>query len=398
MLIKMGIHRQLLTLHLAWIDSVEFPIPSITLSDSASSPLLSQPPRAVPPQHHFDSTKPSNKASSSNPKPVPQPPKLNRRMSKDGYQSESDDESTALQPAPSSGLFGREPNRGRKWDHARQGDPVIMQSHFAGANKYTRPSTAPNRQARYSDGIEDAAGASEWSTFVKSSMYGPVRGEQNERVQPSYLDELTPGYSQPWVGDRVGASQDPEKALGLLRGSKKKRLVWYQRAQRSILTHPLVPLAFRLTVLATSTIALGLSASIFVLTRQTQFAQTPSAVMAIIVDVIALPYIGYITWDEYTGKPLGLRPPKAKMRLVLLDLFFIIFESANLSLAFQAITDTDGSCVRGEGARGEIDGNLCGQEKALAGILFVALVAWGSTFAVSIVRLVQRVGGREEGD
>lgn len=275
-----------------------------------------------------------------------------------------------------------------------------MQSQFASASasKWARPSTAPNRTARFSDGINEN-GASEWSTFVKSSMYGPVAGEQNERVQPAYLDELTPGYSQPWVGDRVGASQDPEKALGLLRGSKKKRLLWYQRAQRSILTHPLVPLAFRLTVLATSTIALGLSCSIFVLTRQTQFSQTASAVMAIIVDVIALPYIGYITWDEYTGKPLGLRPPAAKMRLVLLDLFFIIFESANLSLAFQAITDTDGSCVSGEGGGvAEVNGNLCAQEKALAGILFVALVAWSLTFGVSITRLVQRVGGRDEGD
>ena len=116
--------------------------------------------------------------------------------------------------------------------------------------------------------------------------------------------------------------------------------------------------------------------------------------MAIIVDCIALPYIGYITWDEYTGKPLGLRPPKAKMRLVLLDLFFIIFESANLSLAFQAITDQDGSCLASEnatnreGARKHIDGNLCAQEKALASILFVALLAWGLTFSVSIIRYV----------
>jgi hypothetical protein len=66
--------------------------------------------------------------------------------------------------------------------------------------------------------------------------------------------------------------------------------------------------------------------------------------MAIVVDVVAIPYILYITWDEYTGKPLGLRSPKAKIRLVLLDLFFIIFESANLALAFAALTDNNGSC------------------------------------------------------
>ncbi|KFY06453.1 hypothetical protein V491_08618, partial [Pseudogymnoascus sp. VKM F-3775] len=130
------------------------------------------------------------------------------------------------------------------------------------------------------------------------------------------------------------------------------------------------------------------------------FEQSPSGIMAIVVDVIALPYIGYITWDEYTGAPLGLREPKTKMRLVLLDLFFIIFESANLSLAFQAITDRDGPCFsNSDGGRPhDMDPNLCGQVKALAAILFIALVAWGLTFTVSILRLVQRVGGRDEKD
>lgn len=288
-------------------------------------------------------------------------------MSNDGYVEESDDEfREPLKAAPTTGLFGnREPNRGRKWDHAREGNPVIMQSQ-RGKN------------------------ANEWSSFIKSSMYGPQQGESGKHVDSEYLDELTPGYKTPWVGD--APNQDPEKALGLLH-SKKKRLLWYQRAQRSILSHPLVPLAFRLTVLTTSAIALGLSASIYHLTNRTQFAQTASAVMAIIVDCIALPYIGYITWDEYTGKPLGLRHPKAKMRLVLLDLFFIIFESANLSLAFQAITDHEGSCLASENAtqgqaRKKIDGTLCAQEKALASILFVALVAWSLTFAVSMIRYV----------
>ena len=298
-------------------------------------------------------------------------------MSKDGY-IDDDSDSISLAPAP-SGLFSREPNRGRKWDHARKGDPVILQS----AN------TAPGTSRSWT-GTRNGEPQNDWSAFIKSSMYGPIEGEHGERVEPAYLDELTPGYKTPWVGDRTDG--DPEKALGLLKGKRKKRLVWYQRAQRSILTHPLVPLAFRLTVLATSTIALGLSASIYVLTRRTSFAQTPSAVMAIIVDVIALPYIGYITWDEYTGKPLGLRPPKAKMRLVLLDLFFIIFESANLSLAFQAITDDQGSCVGGgDGERGGREDGLCRQEKALAAILFVALVAWSATFAVSIVRSVLHI-------
>ncbi|KFY60940.1 hypothetical protein V497_03248 [Pseudogymnoascus sp. VKM F-4516 (FW-969)] len=336
----------------SWIDSVE------TYNEEDDSKvtdrLLAEPAPSVAPQHPYATTRPE------------------RPVSKDGF-IDLDGATEAAKSARERTLFGtvREPVRGRRWDHAREDDPVILQSYGGNAQR--------------------------WSTFVKASMYGPGTGEESETVEHTFLDEQTPGYAQPWRGDAPGT--DPEKALGLLH-SKKKRLQWYERAQRIILMHPLVPLAFRLTVLATSTIALGLSGSIFHLTRSSPFAQSPSGIMAIVVDTIALPYIGYITWDEYTGAPLGLRAPKTKMRLVLLDLFFIIFESANLALAFQAITDGDGACLMKTGVEKahDIDPNLCGQVKALAAILFVALVAWGLTFTVSILRLVQRVGGREEQD
>lgn len=147
--------------------------------------------------------------------------------------------------------------------------------------------------------------------------------------------------------------------------------------------HPLVPLVFRVTVLITSVVALGLSTSVHHLSDKYSYAQNPSTTMAIVVDVVAIPYILYITWDEYTGKPLGLRSPKAKIRLVLLDLFFIIFESANLALAFAALTDGNGSCQKGVNGTNEI---ICGRVEALCGILMIALVAWSSTFNVSIFR------------
>jgi len=105
--------------------------------------------------------------------------------------------------------------------------------------------------------------------------------------------------------------------------------------------------------------------------------------MAIVVDVVAIPYILYLTWDEYTGKPLGLRSPKAKIRLVLLDLFFIIFESANLALAFGALTDHNGSCMSAGKGYNHI---VCNRVKALCGILMVALISWSLTFSVSIFR------------
>lgn len=147
--------------------------------------------------------------------------------------------------------------------------------------------------------------------------------------------------------------------------------------------HPLVPLIFRITVLTTSTLALGLSASIYHLTHYSSFPQTPSTIMAIVVDVVAIPYIGYITWDEYTGKPLGLRSPKAKMRLVLLDLIFIVFESANLALALAYLVDANGACGVGENGN---DYGICSRQQTLSAFLFIALVAWISTFSVSILR------------
>jgi len=150
-----------------------------------------------------------------------------------------------------------------------------------------------------------------------------------------------------------------------------------------LLMHPLVPLIFRITVLTTSIIALGLSASVHDLSNNYSYSQSPSATMAIAVDVVAIPYILYVTWDEYTGKPLGLRSPKAKIRLVLLDLFFIIFESANLALAFGALTDNSGSCRSADNGYNSV---ICSRVKALCGILFVALLAWSLTFALSIFR------------
>jgi hypothetical protein len=147
--------------------------------------------------------------------------------------------------------------------------------------------------------------------------------------------------------------------------------------------HPIVPLVFRMIVLTTSTIALGLSASVHHLSNKYLYPQNPSTTMAIVVDVVAIPYILYITWDEYTGKPLGLRSPKAKIRLVLLDVFFIIFESANLSLAFGALTDDNGSCQR---RNNRLNSEICGRVKSLCGILMVALIAWSMTFSVSIFR------------
>jgi hypothetical protein len=110
--------------------------------------------------------------------------------------------------------------------------------------------------------------------------------------------------------------------------------------------------------------------------------------MAVIIDAVALPYILIITHDEYFSKPLGLRPPAAKLRLVLLDLAFIIFESANLALAFESMAGVDGSCDALPHGRQKA---ACSRSKSLVAVLLFALIAWLFTFTISMFRLVERI-------
>ena len=151
-----------------------------------------------------------------------------------------------------------------------------------------------------------------------------------------------------------------------------------------IVRSPLIPLVIRMIVWSFSLIALVLGSSIY---HNKESSPRTSPEMAIIVDAIALVYIIYITYDEYTGKPLGLRSAKAKMRLIFLDLFFIIFDSANLSLAFEALSqeDTGSQNDTGSGSCGSGD-PVCSQQKALASVLLIALIAWMLTFSISVLR------------
>ena len=73
--------------------------------------------------------------------------------------------------------------------------------------------------------------------------------------------------------------------------------------------NPFVPLVFRILVLAFTLAALGLGGRIWheadhvKKTTDRACVQRASTYMALIVDSIAVPYIGYVTWDEYMSKP-----------------------------------------------------------------------------------------------
>ncbi|KZF23473.1 hypothetical protein L228DRAFT_117095 [Xylona heveae TC161] len=268
--------------------------------------------------------------------------------------------STSHKPAP-----------GRLYDAQRERTPVTMNS--------------PDR--------EDA---SRWQTFVKVSAYPPSPAEGCQHVDADWLRENLPDLEQPWLASAQNG-QDAQ-AEGVL-GRKPVRRKWWKRPQQVLLRNPMVPLIIRLFVWCFSLFALGLGANIYHLSRVYDCAQRPSTYMAIIVDAVALIYILYITYDEYRGKPLGLRSPGGKMRLIFLDLFFIVFDSANISLAFEALTDSRWACqvsnnIDQSGSRcgGQlVIVDLCHRQKALSSVLLIALIAWLLTFSVSVLRLVERV-------
>jgi hypothetical protein len=190
-------------------------------------------------------------------------------------------------------------------------------------------------------------------------------------------------YSEPWRG-KLLEGDSPEYPLH----SRGRREIWFKRFHNTLLKSPIVPLILRLTVWCFSLSALALGGSIQHMSDEGHHDQGPSALMAIIVDAVALVYLVYITFDEYTSKPLGLRSPTAKARLILLDLFFIVFDSANLSLAFASLSEVTGSCTEADinSRWNPRNDGICVRQKALASVLLVALLAWLMTFAISVLR------------
>ncbi|KAJ5793843.1 hypothetical protein N7457_000442 [Penicillium paradoxum] len=229
---------------------------------------------------------------------------------------------------------------------------------------------------------------SRWVTFSRTIQYPREAGREEQHVTPEWMNENHGDYLQPWRGKHL-EGDSPEYPLH----SGGRREIWFKRFQNTLLRSPMIPMILRMTVWCFSLSALALGGSIQHMAKGRSHHQGPSALMAIIVDAVALVYLIYITWDEYTSKPLGLRSPSAKARLILLDIFFIVFDSANLSLAFASLSEVTGSCTEAEVNQtiDPRDDGICVRQKALASVLLVALLAWLTTFSISVLRLVERV-------
>ncbi|CZT19811.1 uncharacterized protein RCC_05667 [Ramularia collo-cygni] len=254
-----------------------------------------------------------------------------------------------------------------------------------------------------------------WIPFMQSS---PALHEQREvRIirSPQWMEQNVPISSRVWEPEDE-ISPEGTRRLGGLKGimlGGKWELSAIERLtvpQRLLLKNAFVPLVFRLTVLAFSCAALGVSSTILQSVHavntdpspSNQCAPRASTYMGIIVSAIAIPYVGYVTWDEYLSKPLGLRSVAAKTMLLLCDLYFIVFSASNLSLAFSALLDESWACfVEGYQEVGDIylqiprtcpnNPNICRKQRALSGVLIISLVAWLLCFSISVLRVVEKL-------
>ncbi|KAK4240369.1 hypothetical protein C8A03DRAFT_13291 [Achaetomium macrosporum] len=324
-----------------WIDSYEerYGMPTEDQLRALGLP----PPRALPPQHNHS------------------PSQTQRRISKDGYVYDNPAvlglEESRRSRARLRKLLTRKDGaeRGRKWDHLRSAEPVIV--------------------PRYIRATPD----SPWRSYVQSSRYGRLPNEEAQIIDPEDLEKLQPGFNSPvnvpGLGEAYGRKQTRTRVL-------------YKRIWQIILRHPLVPLAFRLAVLFASIVALALSAKIYEFEHYGnghRSSELTQSIVAIAVDTVAIPYIGYMTWDEYTGKPLGLRAATQKISLILMDLFFIIFKSASTALAFEALVYHNSG-----------DRQTREYSRALAALQVISLISWSLTLSVNVFRLAQKLGGGED--
>ncbi|KAH8632294.1 hypothetical protein IG631_13977 [Alternaria alternata] len=249
---------------------------------------------------------------------------------------------------------------GRKFDHAREGAPVTL-----------------------STPVSDSA--PKWKQFTQASNLDRPISSRGQIVDDDWLKENMPDLEQKWEPIDKDHGDEHIKGFWLFTSEKRKRRL--MRFHNTVMNHPMVPALSRCLILVFSILALSLACSIYRHSDNNGCNNNSSTWMAILVDIVAVLYTIYITYDEYTSKPLGLRSHNAKMSLIFLDLAFIVFESANLSLAFQALTDDKWACVESDRTNAcPYRQSICERQKGLTATLLIALLAWIATFAISTLR------------
>lgn len=194
---------------------------------------------------------------------------------------------------------------------------------------------------------------------------------------------------------RLNRERDIKKRAKLWLDENKK--AWKPKLFQSMMTNAYLPLFFRMFSLCLTAVALGLSAKLVHVTRQNHVRQQASPLMALIVQACSVIYLIYITYDEFFSQPLGLRNPRAKIRLLMFDLLFIIFSAANLSICFQSIYDNRWVCSENLSSDAILyDPGMCVEVKALTAFLLLVLVVGCINISISIFRVVHNVSNRDK--
>lgn len=158
------------------------------------------------------------------------------------------------------------------------------------------------------------------------------------------------------------------------------------------------PFLLRLFQLAMSTASLSLGAEIFqMFHNQQSILRNPACkrgattYMAIAVGASGVIYTACMAGDELLAPPIGIRKPSRKLKLLLMDLFFVVFMSANASLAWAALWADSFPCGKGSDSCPNEEVGICERQGALIAVLMIAVIAWVGTLSMNLYRLVYTV-------
>jgi len=204
-----------------------------------------------------------------------------------------------------------------------------------------------------------------------------------------------PYNPNPFRSPDLENGEDPDGLSGDDHGpplNLPKRKTRWVKFKLTVLNRGYVPLVLRFISFIFSVAALFIAAYITRFSARADVGTRPSTVMAFVVNGCALVYLPWVAKDEYFGQAIGIRSPKHKLRLVLLDLLFIMLNSADLALAFNVLYDSEAGCITDMNTFDTpASKRVCMLQQSMAAVLFITLMGFVINFTVSLYRLVERI-------
>lgn len=216
-----------------------------------------------------------------------------------------------------------------------------------------------------------------WSD-IRQQVDQPFRRHETGGIDSGLLEKYS--LNEKWQ-DELDDTNPLEKGPKFWLFNRHKMRRTFYKLLRS---NPFVPFTLRGLSLVFAISALGFAARIFVLNKRYPSGQKATTILTIVIETIAVVYLSYTIYDEFFGKPLGLRTAKSKITFVLCDIVLTIFTSAILALAFDLYGDSYWAC----GQSRLHNGTLCNRQRDLVALIFVSLVSFLFTFLVSTYRMM----------